>query len=59
MAQEFRSGSNGGDCVEVADNLPDVVAVRDSKDLAGPTLTFPPTAWSTFTTRLKLPSPPR
>lgn len=30
-----RSGSNGGDCVEVADNLPDVVAVRDSKDRDG------------------------
>jgi hypothetical protein len=26
------SGSNGGNCVEVAANLPGVVAVRDSKD---------------------------
>ncbi|PZF94915.1 hypothetical protein C1I93_16070 [Micromonospora endophytica] len=33
---------SGGACVEVADNLPDVVAVRDSKDPTGPTLTSPP-----------------
>jgi hypothetical protein len=41
-----RSGGNGGECVEVADNLPGVVAVRDSKDRNGPTLTFPPAGWS-------------
>ncbi|MBY8875727.1 DUF397 domain-containing protein [Micromonospora sp. PLK6-60] len=43
-----RSSSNGGDCVEVADNLPGVVAVRDSKDRDGGTLTFAPAAWRTF-----------
>ncbi|MEV6373598.1 DUF397 domain-containing protein [Micromonospora musae] len=43
-----RSGSNGGNCVEVADNLPGLVAVRDSKDPAGPVLTFSPTAWVNF-----------
>ncbi|MGW3895696.1 DUF397 domain-containing protein [Micromonospora profundi] len=43
-----RSGSNGGDCVEVADNLPGLVAVRDSKDPAGPTLAFSPAAWTSF-----------
>jgi uncharacterized protein DUF397 len=43
-----KSGNNGGDCVEVADNLPGVVAVRDSKDPAGPALIFPPTAWRAF-----------
>lgn len=43
-----RSGSNGGDCVEVADNLTGIVAVRDSKDPHGPTLTFTPAAWATF-----------
>ncbi|RAO12562.1 DUF397 domain-containing protein [Micromonospora noduli] len=43
-----RSSSNGGDCVEVADNLPGVVAVRDSKDPSGPALTFPPAAWAAF-----------
>ncbi|MGC4796243.1 DUF397 domain-containing protein [Micromonospora saelicesensis] len=43
-----RSGSNGGDCVEVADNLPGLVAVRDSKDPAGPALTFSPADWLRF-----------
>ncbi|MET8365895.1 DUF397 domain-containing protein [Micromonospora sp. NPDC005194] len=43
-----RSGGNGGECVEVADNLPGVVAVRDSKDPHGPALTFAPAAWATF-----------
>ncbi|MEU7619406.1 DUF397 domain-containing protein [Micromonospora rifamycinica] len=43
-----RSGGSGGDCVEVADNLPGVIGVRDSKDQAGPALRFPPTAWSAF-----------
>jgi hypothetical protein len=32
-----RSGGNGN-CVEVAANLPVVVALRDSKDRAGPVL---------------------
>ncbi|MFI7427768.1 DUF397 domain-containing protein [Micromonospora sp. NPDC049836] len=44
-----RSGDNGGNCVEVASNLPGVVAVRDSKDRVGPVLTFPAAAWAAFT----------
>ncbi|TDC59789.1 DUF397 domain-containing protein [Micromonospora sp. KC207] len=48
-----RSGGSGGNCVEVADNLPGVVGVRDSKDQAGPTLTFAPTAWSAFVGQLR------
>ncbi|BCJ55819.1 hypothetical protein Asp14428_72940 [Actinoplanes sp. NBRC 14428] len=48
-----RSGSNGGDCVEVADNLPDIVAVRDSKDPGGPALIFPRAAWRAFIASLK------
>lgn len=43
-----RSGPNGGDCVEVADNVADVVAVRDSKDRSGPVLTFSHGAWRDF-----------
>jgi hypothetical protein len=43
-----RSGGSGGNCVEVADNLPGVVAVRDSKDPHGPALAFPTGAWSAF-----------
>jgi hypothetical protein len=42
-----RSGSSGN-CVEVADNLPGVVAVRDSKDRTGPVLTFTPGEWKAF-----------
>lgn len=40
--------STSGDCVEVAENLPGRVLVRDSKDQAGPVLTFAPAAWSAF-----------
>ncbi|MGI5520317.1 DUF397 domain-containing protein [Micromonospora sp. CA-259024] len=47
-----RSGDNGGNCVEVATNLADVVAVRDSKDPAGPRLQFSRPGWSTFLTAL-------
>ena len=43
-----RSGDNGGACVEVATNLPGIVAVRDSKDVSGPVLRFGPEAWAAF-----------
>ncbi|GAA3756920.1 hypothetical protein GCM10022225_47660 [Plantactinospora mayteni] len=43
-----RSNGQGGDCVEVADNLPGRVLVRDSKDRQGPALTFGPAAWCAF-----------
>jgi len=36
----------GGDCIEVADGLPDVIPVRDSKDPEGPALLFPADAWT-------------
>ncbi|NES16352.1 MULTISPECIES: DUF397 domain-containing protein [Micromonospora] len=42
--------ANEGNCVEVADNLPGVVLVRDSKDRSGPTLTFTSGAWRGFLT---------
>jgi hypothetical protein len=44
------SSGNGGQCVEVARNLPGVVAVRDSKDREGPALVIPADAWQAFTT---------
>ncbi|MFI7212744.1 DUF397 domain-containing protein [Micromonospora maritima] len=47
-----RSNGQGGNCVEVADDMPGVVAVRDSKDPAGPVLTFAPDAWRAFVGRL-------
>jgi hypothetical protein len=40
--------NNGGDCVEVADNLRGIVGLRDSKNPTGPALTFAPRAWATF-----------
>lgn len=43
------SGTNGGNCVEVARNLPGVVAVRDSKDPDGPALAFTLADWAAFT----------
>ena len=43
-----RSSDNGGNCVEVADNVPGQVMVRDTKDRDGGTLTFAPAAWSAF-----------
>ena len=42
------SGSNGGQCVEVARNLPGIVAVRDSKHPDGPSLAFTPGEWQVF-----------
>jgi Domain of unknown function (DUF397) len=46
-----RSGGNGN-CIEVAVNLPGVVAVRDSKDRTGPILFFGHADWKAFTVRL-------
>lgn len=43
-----RSDNNGGACVEMAE-LPTGVAVRDSKDAAGPTLRFDADSWTAFT----------
>jgi hypothetical protein len=43
-----KSGGNGGSCVEVADNLPGAVLVRDTKDRDGGTLAFGPDAWRAF-----------
>jgi hypothetical protein len=45
--------NNGGECVEVADNLTSVIAVRDSKDPTGLLLTFTPVAWAAFVTATK------
>jgi hypothetical protein len=37
-----------GNCVEVATNLPGPVAVRDSKDPTGPTITVTRDEWAGF-----------
>ncbi|MCF0093327.1 DUF397 domain-containing protein [Micromonospora sp. MH99] len=51
-AQWRKSSRSSGNCVEVADNLPGVIGVRDSKDPSGPALAFAPTAWRAFVTQL-------
>jgi hypothetical protein len=45
--------NNGGACVEVADNLSGIVAVRDSKDSNGPVLLLAPVQWREFITGLR------
>ncbi|MFE7457679.1 DUF397 domain-containing protein [Streptomyces sp. NPDC057554] len=37
-----------GECVEVARNVPRIVAVRDSKDPSGPVLIVSAVAWGAF-----------
>ncbi|WP_031085169.1 DUF397 domain-containing protein [Streptomyces sp. NRRL WC-3549] len=48
-----RSNQAGGDCVEVADGLLDVLPVRDSKRPHGPALMFGAAAWSAFVDEMK------
>jgi hypothetical protein len=43
-----RSNGAGGNCVEIADNLPGIVAVRDSKTPNGPALVFCRNRWDAF-----------
>lgn len=56
-AQSWRKSSysdtQGGNCVEVLDNHPTAVPVRDSKNPNGPTLTFTTEAWTSFITAIK------
>ncbi|WP_053698248.1 DUF397 domain-containing protein [Streptomyces sp. NRRL F-5755] len=42
------SSPAGGECVEVATNVPAVVAVRDSKQPSGPALLFTEREWLAF-----------
>lgn len=45
--------SGNGECVEVACNIPGTVAVRDSKNPAGPVLLLAPTVWDAFQAGLR------
>ncbi|MFJ8136702.1 DUF397 domain-containing protein [Streptomyces sp. NPDC096013] len=47
------SNSSGGECVEVRDDLPGLVPVRDSKVPLGPALLIPAPAWTPFIDALK------
>ncbi|MGW0801925.1 DUF397 domain-containing protein [Nonomuraea sp. NPDC002799] len=42
------ASSDAGQCVQVATNLPGIVAVRDSKNPQGPALVFTPGEWKAF-----------
>lgn len=43
------SGNDNDACVEVADNAPSLVRVRDTKDHTQGELTATPAAWAAFT----------
>ncbi len=47
------SGNGGGDCVEVALNLPNAVAVRDSKDPHGHVMVMEVAVWRRFVADVK------
>ncbi|GAA3825374.1 hypothetical protein GCM10022403_068470 [Streptomyces coacervatus] len=47
------SGNEAGSCLEVLDNHPAGVPVRDSKIPQGPALLFGSANWSTFVSALK------
>ncbi|MYR42774.1 DUF397 domain-containing protein [Streptomyces sp. SID5910] len=42
------SNGDGGNCVEVADGVPGVVPVRDSKVTGGPVVVVGASAWGAF-----------
>jgi hypothetical protein len=46
------SGSNGGNCIEIA-AVADAVAIRDSKDPHGPVLAFGAQDWKRFADHVK------
>jgi Domain of unknown function (DUF397) len=52
-AWQKSSFSASTECVEVGFGQPDLVAVRDSKNTAGPMLTVPTPTWLTFSALLR------
>ena len=47
------SDANGGNCVEIAPDIPAVVPIRDSKTPDGPVLLVTRSAWAAFTSALR------
>ncbi|MFF7413784.1 DUF397 domain-containing protein [Streptomyces lydicus] len=45
--------TNGGECIEIADGIPGMVPVRDSKTPEGAALFIPAPVWNTFVTAVK------
>ncbi|WP_416982846.1 DUF397 domain-containing protein [Streptomyces sp. T028] len=52
------SNSDAGSCLEILDDYPSGVPVRDSKVPHGPALVFDSAAWSPFISAIKAPSCP-
>ncbi|MFE8974165.1 MULTISPECIES: DUF397 domain-containing protein [Streptomyces] len=47
------SNASGGECVQVSDDFPGLVPVRDSKNPTGPALVLQAPAWDTFVASIK------
>lgn len=47
------SNQDGGQCVEVSDDLAALVPVRDSKNPHGPVLAFGESGWASFVSALR------
>ncbi|MCX4747242.1 DUF397 domain-containing protein [Kitasatospora sp. NBC_01287] len=47
------SSTGQDNCVEIADGLPGILPVRDSKDPAGPALVFPAASFAAFLAGVK------
>ncbi|QNP71438.1 DUF397 domain-containing protein [Streptomyces roseirectus] len=46
VKSSYSGGNPGQECVEVARNIPGVIAVRDSKNPSGPLLRLTPSSWT-------------
>ncbi|WP_313878711.1 DUF397 domain-containing protein [Streptomyces sp. FIT100] len=44
----YSGGSDGESCLEVLDDIPGAVPVRDSKNPGGPVIVVPAAAWAAF-----------
>jgi Domain of unknown function (DUF397) len=51
--QKSSYSGQSGNCIEVARNLPTVVAIRDSKSPDGPNLLVSPKTWQAFLLSLR------
>ncbi|BDM67847.1 hypothetical protein HEK616_13340 [Streptomyces nigrescens] len=47
------SNNAAGDCIEIADNIPGLIPVRDSKNPGGPAICVGEAAWAAFVGMVK------